>query len=268
MMAGDDRINIPMTDTTIDPRPTATETVATGTPAPAPAAGHYIYKHKLATRIWHWINVFAIFVMIGSGLGILNAHPHLYWGEYGANPDPAWLHLPHWPGWMTIPGHYNLAVSRRWHLFFALVLGFNLLMFMVVSLLNRHFARDLAIKPREVTPKHLVHDIKEHLAFRFHDPRNPGAFNVLQKIAYGLAIFVLIPTVIFTGLTLSPGMDAAWPWLVEVFGGRQSARSIHFIAMLAIVGFIIVHLALVILAGAWNEVKSMLTGYWRVPEEH
>lgn len=206
--------------------------------------------------------------MIGSGLGILNAHPRLYWGDYGANFDHAWLTMARWPGWMTIPGHYDLALSRRWHLFFALVLAFNLLIFMVASLLNRHFQRDLRIRAAEVAPRHLWHDVKEHLAFRFHDPADPGAFNVLQKIAYAVAIFVLLPTIVLTGLTLSPGMDAAWPWLVELFGGRQSARSIHFITMWAIIGFIVVHLTLVILAGAWNEVKSMITGRWRVPGEH
>jgi Ni/Fe-hydrogenase b-type cytochrome subunit len=236
-------------------------------PAKAPAP-RFIYKHRLATRLWHWINVVAIFIMIGSGLGILNAHPHLYWGQYGANPDPAWLHLPHWPGWMTIPGHYNLALSRRWHLAFALILAFNLLIFMIASLLNRHFQRDLAIRRDEITPAHLWHDIKEHAALRFHDAAHPGAFNILQKIAYASALFVFIPTIILTGLAMSPGMDAAWPWLIDLFGGRASARSIHFIAMLAIIGFIIVHLALVILAGAWDEVSSMITGRWRVPEEH
>ncbi len=256
-----------MTDMTLDQIPATSEPVDFAPAAQVLAPGGHIFKHRLATRIWHWINAVVIFIMIGSGLGILNAHPQLYWGEYGANFDHAWLHLPHWPGWMTIPGHYNLALSRRWHLFFALVLAFNLLLFMIASLINRHFQRDLRIRAREIAPSHLWHDIREHLAFRFHDAANPGAFNVLQKIAYAAAIFVLIPAVILSGLTLSPGMDAAWPWLVDMFGGRASARSIHFIAMLAIIGFIIVHLALVILAGAWNEVKSMFTGYWRVPEE-
>lgn len=257
-----------MTDTMMSDNPPV-DSPALIPPAPAvPPPGSYIYKHKLATRIWHWVNVVTIFIMIGSGLGILNAHPHLYWGQFGANPDPAWLHMSRWPGWMTIPGSYNLAVSRRWHLAFALVLGFGLLLFMISSLINRHFQRDLAIKAHEVAPGHLWYDIKEHAAFRFHDPHHPGAFNVLQKIAYASAIFVFIPAIIFTGLAMSPGMDAAWPWLIDLFGGRASARSIHFIAMLAIIGFIIVHLALVILAGAWGEVSSMITGKWRVPEEH
>lgn len=243
------------------------EPAAAPAPAPDTHASGYIYKHKVATRIWHWINVVTVFVMIGSGLGILNAHPHLYWGQFGANPDPAWIHLPHWPGWMTIPGSYNLALSRRWHLAFALILGFALLAFMISSLINRHFQQQLRIRAGELAPGHLWYDIKEHLQMRFHDPKDPGAFNVLQKIAYASAIFIILPAIIFTGLAMSPGMNAAWPWLIDLFGGRSSARSIHFIAMVALIGFIIVHLALVILAGPYAEVKSMITGRWRVPEE-
>ena len=108
-------------------------TAATGQGA---ARSRSIFRHRLATRLWHWLNAFTIFIMIGSGLGILNAHPHLYWGKYGANLDTPWLNLPHWPGLLTIPASYNLAISRRWHLFFALVLGFALLAFMVASLIN------------------------------------------------------------------------------------------------------------------------------------
>lgn len=257
-------------ETTINPNADApVEPMPVAPPEGSPAGHHggWINKHRVATRVWHWVNAVVIFVMIGSGLGILNAHPHLYWGEFGANPDMPWINLPHWPSWMTIPSNYNLALSRRWHLAFALILAFNLLIFMILSLINRHFQRDLAIKARELTPGHLWFDIKEHLAWRFHDPKDPGAFNVLQKIAYATAIFILIPAIIFTGLAMSPGMDAAWPWLTEIWGGRASARSIHFIAMIGIIGFVIVHLALVILAGPINEVRSMFTGRWRVPEE-
>ncbi|MGY4394844.1 Ni/Fe-hydrogenase b-type cytochrome subunit [Sphingomonas sp. UYAg733] len=236
-------------------------------PAPPPPGGSSIYRHRLATRVWHWVNVVAIFILLGSGLTILNGHPHLYWGVYGANFDHAWLHTWHWPSWMTIPAGYNLAIARRWHLLFALVFAFGLLFLMVSSLINKHFQRDLRVRLRELKPAALLHDVKEHLAFRFHDAKNPGAYNIFQKLSYVLVIFILIPLMIFTGLTMSPGMDAAWPWLLDLFGGRQSARSIHFIAAAGLVAFIIVHLVLVILAGAWNEVRSMITGRWTIPED-
>ncbi len=226
-----------------------------------------VYRHRLATRIWHAINAVAIFILIGSGLGISNAHPRLYWGQYGANFDHAWWQLPRFPSWLTIPANYNLALSRRWHLFFALVLAFGLLGYMIVSLINRHFARDLRVRRAELAPEHLIEDARAHLDFRFHDPERPLAYNIWQKLSYVGVIFVLLPLVILTGLALSPNMDAAWPWLIELFGGRQSARSIHFLCMIALTLFVIVHLALVILAGPLNEVRSVITGWWRVPEE-
>ena len=229
-------------------------------------AATMIHRHRLATRVWHWLNAVAIFILIGSGLGISNAHPRLYWGRYGANFDHAWAQLPRFPAWLTIPASYNLAISRRWHLFFALVLGFSLLAYMIVSLLNRHFQRDLRVRRRDVGMAHLRADVRAHLALRFHDPEAPGEYNALQKLSYVAVIFFALPLVIFTGLALSPGMDAAWPWLLDLFGGRQSARSLHFVAMAVIALFTIVHLALVILAGWRNELRSMLTGWWRVPE--
>lgn len=225
-----------------------------------------VRRHALPTRLWHWINAVAIFVLIGSGLGISNAHPRLYWGRYGANFDHSWWQLPRFPAWLTIPANYNLAISRRWHLFFALVLAFSLLAYMIVSLVNRHFQRDLRVRRADVAPAHLAADAKAHLALRFHDPENPREYNAFQKLSYVAIVFVALPLAILSGLALSPAMVAAWPWLLELFGGRQSARSIHFLAMIAIAGFTIVHLALVILAGPVNEVRSMLTGKWRVPE--
>jgi thiosulfate reductase cytochrome b subunit len=225
-----------------------------------------VKRHALATRLWHWLNALSIFILLGSGLMIFNAHPNLYWGEYGANFDTPWLSLPRWPGWLTIPTTYNLALGRRWHLFFALVFAFALLGYMIASLVNRHFTRDLRFRREELTARHIRHDIAEHLAFRFHDPTHPARYNVLQKGSYVIVLFVLLPLVILSGLTLSPGMNAAWPWLLDLFGGRQSARSVHFIAMAAITGFTILHLTLVILAGAWNEVRSMITGWWRAPQ--
>ncbi len=222
-----------------------------------------VYRHRLVTRIWHWINAVAVLVLIPSGLMIFNAHPRLYWGHYGANYDQAWLELPRWPGWLTLPSHYDLAGARHWHLFFALVLGFGLLGYMAWSLANGHFRRDLRIRGRELAPAHLGKDLAEHWAMRFHDPADPRAYNIFQKLSYAGVVFVLLPLLILTGLALSPGM---WPWLADLFGGRQSARSIHFVAMALMSLFVVVHLALVILAGPVNEVRSMITGRWRVPE--
>ncbi len=146
------------------------------------------------------------------------------------------------------------------------MLGFGLLAYMVGGLLTRHFQRDLRIRGHELRPHALWVDFKRHLAFRFHDERDPRAYNLFQKFSYALVLFVALPLAILTGIALSPGMNAAWPWVLEILGGRQSARSIHFITASLLALFTIVHLALVILAGAGNEVRSMITGRWRVPE--
>ncbi len=223
-----------------------------------------VYRHRLITRVWHWINAFAVLVMIPSGLMIFNAHPRLYWGNYGANFDHAWLTLPQWPGWLTLPSTYDLAGARHWHLAFALVLAFSLLVYLPWSLLNRHIQRDLRIRRDELAPAHLAGDLQAHWDLRFHDPANPTAYNIFQKASYVGVLFVLLPLLIFTGLALAPGM---WGWLPELFGGRQSARSLHFIAMALLSLFTLVHLTLVILAGPVNEVRSMITGWWRSPDD-
>jgi Ni/Fe-hydrogenase b-type cytochrome subunit len=230
-----------------------------------PDGSRFVKRHRLSTRLWHWINAVTIFVMLMSGLMIFNAHPALYWGEFGANLDHAWLKLPRFPGWATIPSQYNLALARHWHLAFAWVLAFGLLVYLIWSLVNGHLRRDVTLSRAEVAPKHLWVDIKKHARFDFSETE--ARYNPLQKIAYSLVFFVLIPGIILTGLTLSPGMNAAWPWLVEIFGGRSSARSLHFIFAAGIASFIIVHLALVVLAGPVNEIRSMITGWFRLSEE-
>jgi Ni/Fe-hydrogenase b-type cytochrome subunit len=237
--------------------------------APPPPPPRIAYRHRLPTRIWHWINALTVFVMLMSGLMIFNAHPHLYWGQYGANFDHSWLSFRGrpFPGWATIPSTYNLAAARRWHLAFAWLLVVGLAMFLLVSLWNRHVQRDLAPTRDEVKPKHIWHDIREHARLRFPTGDAALRYNILQKISYAAVIFLLLPLMFLTGLAMSPAMDAAWPWLLDIFGGRQSARSIHFICATAILAFILVHLAMVALAGPINEIGSMITGRFRVPPE-
>ncbi len=228
--------------------------------------GALVYRHRLSTRIWHWVNAVAIFVMLMSGLTISNAHPHLYWGVYGANFDHAWLNLPTFPGWVTIPSGYDLAFAREWHLAFAWVLAFGLLAFLIASLWNRHVQRDLTLSRAEVAPSHLWADIKDHARLKFPTGAAALRYNVLQKISYIGVVFVLIPLLILTGLSLSPGFNAivSFP---DLFGGRSTARSIHFLCAGGIAAFIAVHLALVVLAGPFNEIRSMVTGRSRIPEE-
>jgi Ni/Fe-hydrogenase b-type cytochrome subunit len=236
---------------------------------PAPPPRRIAYRHRFSTRIWHWVNALAVFVMLMSGLMIFNAHPHLYWGRFGANFDHSWLsfHGRPIPGWATIPSTYNLAAARRWHLAFAWLLAVGLILFLVTSLINRHAQKDLAPTRDEVRPSHVWHDIREHARLRFPTGDAALRYNILQKLSYVSVIFVLLPLMVLTGLAMSPAVDAAWPWLLLIFQGRQSARSIHFICAMALVAFIIVHLVMVVLAGPINEIRSMITGRFRVPPD-
>lgn len=255
-----------------------------------------IYRTKLPVRIWHWINALSIFAMLMSGLMIFNAHPRLYWGEYGANLDTAWLVIGHrgtegflslwgfeipttgvlgyaqgtaeaFPPLVTIPSSYNLAAARQWHFFFAWLLVISAAAFQLYAWASGHMRRDLALKREERSFRHLWHDIKQHARLRFPTGEAARAYNPLQKIAYLGVLFVLIPLVILTGLTMSPTINAAWPWLVTLFGGRPSARSIHFLCAAGFAAFIAVHLLAVLLAGPFNELRSIITGWYRLPQD-
>ena len=269
--------------------------------AVGPGGGDLVRRHRLSTRIWHWLNFAALTVLLMSGLMIFNAHPRLYWGEYGANFDRAWLEIravgsegvlrvgevtiqttgvlgvftdgdgavqrKAFPGWATIPSNYNLADARIWHLAFAWVLAPALLAYLLWSLVNGHLRRDLHITRREWRPSVIWHDIREHARLRFPTGIAALKYNVLQKLAYAGVLFVLLPVLILTGLAMAPAMDAAWPWLSEMWGGRQSARSVHFIAAFGLVVFFVVHIVMIVLAGPINELRSMITGWYRLPRE-
>ncbi|WP_037502219.1 cytochrome b/b6 domain-containing protein [Sphingomonas jaspsi] len=281
---------------------------ATAVPAPSPPTdrvepkgGDLVRRHRLSTRLWHWTNVVALFILLMSGLMIFNAHPRLYWGEYGANFDHPWLMIGSqgdegyvrvgsvkvdttgvlgvwtdkagkvqhraFPYWITIPSEYSLADARLWHFAFAWILAVPLTIYMLWSLFNRHIVRDLRIRLDEVRPSHLWHDIKEHARLRFPTGAEALNYNILQKLSYVGVLFVLLPLVILTGLTMSPNLNAGMTPLLDLFGGRQSARSLHFIAAMLLTGFFGVHILMVILAGPINEVRSMITGRYRLPKE-
>jgi Ni/Fe-hydrogenase b-type cytochrome subunit len=215
-------------------------------------------RHALSTRLWHWINALSVIVLFMSGLNISNGHRRLYWGEWGFAHEDAWLHVWRFPGWATIPGYYSLAAARDWHVLFAWVFAVSLLLFMLAALLNGHFRRDIATGWHEWRPAAVWTDVREHLRFNFD--HGAGQYNFLQKAAYGVVLFVLLPLMIVTGMAMSPGMDASWPFLSEMFGGRQSARSVHFIVAWLLFGFFVLHLVLVLLNRPGENIGEMVTG--------
>ena len=168
--------------------------------------------------------------------------------------------------WATLPKFRDLATGRCWHFFFAWVFVINGLLYVGASLLNGHLRRDLLPKRDEVRPRHILQDIWNHMRLKLTKGEAAKHYNVLQKGAY-LGVTVLMLLMVLAGLTMSPGFNAAAPWLLDVFGGRQSARTLHFIFASLTVAFIVVHLAMVLLAGPINEIRSMITGRYVVPPE-
>jgi len=262
-----------------------------------------VYRHAGVTRVTHWINVLAISFLLMSGLQIFNAHPALYWGAKSAFEHP-WLamdamqtagrpvgvttiagHPFHttglfgwsgkagaeeargFPAWATVPSYRDLADGRRWHFFFAWLFVINGLVYLILGLINGHFRRDLVPKGWQLKPAHVWHEIVTHAQLKFPKGEEARNYNILQKAAYLAVIFVLLPLMVGTGLTMSPGFDSAAPWLLDLFGGRQSARSIHFISASLIVAFVVVHLVMVVASGTWNNIRSMITGKYAIETE-
>ena len=222
-------------------------------------------RHALSTRLWHWINAAAMVVLFMSGLGISNAHRYLYWGDYGFDPADAWTAVMRFPNWATLPQRYNLAEARDWHSGAAWVFALALFGMWIAMLANRHFARDIAAPVSAWSPAHLWVEVIEHLKGRFH-AEDGAKYNTLQKLTYGVVLGVLLPLMIFTGLAISPGFEPAAPWLVDMLSGRQSARSLHFIAAFALFAFFVVHIVMVTLSNPLKQMWAMIAG-GQAPQE-
>ncbi|GMV51934.1 MAG: hypothetical protein NBKEAIPA_00812 [Nitrospirae bacterium] len=267
------------------------------TVAPLPQTER-VYRHRLPVRIGHWLNVVCLFILIMSGLQIFNAHPALYWGDRSDRDKPLLSiravrgedghgqgittilgrqfdttgvlgysnnSARAFPAWATVPSAKWLAMGRQWHLFFAWLFVINGVMFAAYSFMSRHFKRDLLPTSRDL--RGIGKAVKDHLALRHPRGDEAKRYNVLQKLAYVGVIFGLAPLIVLTGLTMSPTIDTAFPWLLAIFGGRQAARTIHFIACFSFVGFIVIHVFQVILTGFFNNIRSMITGYFVVKHE-
>lgn len=213
-------------------------------------------KHALSTRLWHWVNAAAIIVLFMTGLNISNAHKYLYWGDYGFDPKDAWLAVIKFPGWATIPGYYNLAVARDWHIIAAWPFGVGLLFIWIAMLVNGHFRRDLTTTPSDWTPAAVIASIKAHAPAG--GDAHHGGYNAVQKILYGGVFGVLLPMMVLTGLAISPGFEPAAPWVLDMLGGRQSARSLHFLTAWAVFGFFVIHIVLALTD--WRLILEMFTG--------
>ena len=210
-------------------------------------------RHPLWVRLAHWVVAGAFVALAVSGTGILLALPRLFWGETGANDAPAWLVLPlpvntHQTGW-----------GRNLHLLAAWIFVVTGLLYLVANLLGGRLYRRLLPDRDQLGPRHLLAELRDHLR---HEPAAAGAvrYNALQKLAYLAVIVVLAPAMLLSGLTMSPAVTTAYPELFTLFGGRQSARTIHFLAACLLVLFLLVHIWQVLANRPLALMRAMITG--------
>ena len=269
----------------------------------AARAARRFYRHRLPVRVMHWINVVCLTILLMSGLTIFNAHPALYWGRDSTFTDP-WVSIMAVPGpngatgvtriagrnfdtdgvlgaskvgdatqktarafpsWATIPGGQWLSMGRHWHFFFAWLFVVNGIAYVAYSIASGHLSRDLL--PTRAEWRNIGNSIKDHLLFRHPTGAAAKRYNVLQNLAYLVVIFGLLPLVIVAGMAMSPRLDAVFPGWIELLGGRQSARTLHFLAAAGLLMFVLVHLFEVVISGVWNQLRSMITGWYTVPAD-
>lgn len=220
-----------------------------------------IWRHPLTVRATHWINVAAVVVLLMSGLNILMAHPHLYWGLRSTFADP-WVDIPRVPDWLLLPSGRDLATARRFHFFFAWIFVINGLIYLAFLFFSGRLKRRLW--PSRTDLGGFWASVVEHARFHFPKDDEARAYNVIQKLTYLAMTLVVLPMMLITGLSMSPGFNAIGGLLLDIMGGRQSARTLHFISAALIVGFIVIHVGLVIWTGLFNNLRAMTTGWFAI----
>ncbi len=253
-----------------------------------------VYRHNRVTRITHWVNVLALPILFMSGLQIFNAFPELHWGNK-AEPGAALVTISStskgnmvqgfvqvfgrrfdttgflgvqytrtgpdaqaFPGWLTIPSYFWLAGGRQWHFFFGWVFALNGLIYVIFNLVNGHMRKFfLTLKDAADIPAMIAY----YLHWRKESPQE-GEYNPLQKMAYTSVFVILAPLIALSGMAMSPQLDTAYHWLPAVFGGRQAARTVHFLLAFGFASFVFGHVFMVSTQGFFNNMRSMITGWY------
>jgi thiosulfate reductase cytochrome b subunit len=223
-------------------------------------------RHAGMVRVTHWLTTLAFIALLVSGVEVLLSHPRFYWGETGNVEETPLFIIPVPASRSTVPTGYGYVLpdqngwSRYLHFQSAWLLAFTGLTYLVGGLRSGHFRKNLMPASTDLRWPILRQAIAEHLRSPSGSAADRSAYNLLQRISYLLVIFVLVPFVIWTGLAMSPAFTAAWPGTVTLLGGKQSARTLHFAVSVALTLFLLVHLAMLVLAGFTTRVRAMITG--------
>jgi thiosulfate reductase cytochrome b subunit len=238
--------------------------------------------HKRWVKFSHWIIALSFFALVFSGIEMTMVHPRFYWGEVGNDLTPVIFELPvsrnyqhgGWEKSVPFSDAINAPVSaaRTYHIFnqngwgrslhflsgwFLLIPG---LIYFIAGIFTGHFRKHLLPQTKEFSLRLFWSDIINHLRMQIPPASNGPHYGLLQKWSYVVVIFFLMPVIVMTGMTMSPAITAAYPFLLKLFLGAQSARTIHFFASGALVLFLIVHLVMVIKSGFKQQIRAMTIG--------
>jgi thiosulfate reductase cytochrome b subunit len=223
-------------------------------------------RHPALVRVTHWVTTLAFFALLVTGVEILISHPRFYWGETGNVNEQPLFSLPIPTSRSTIPNGFSITLpdqngwSRYLHFEAAWVAVIAGLIYAAYGFAKGHFRREVLPARDDLAPKTLLRDIARHMRVWKPGEDEASSYNVLQRVAYSVVIFVLFPLIIWTGLDMSPAFTSSFPGAVTILGGRQAARTLHFVVTVLLVSFLVVHVAMVFLAGFRARVGAMITG--------
>ncbi len=231
-------------------------------------------RHSALVRITHWLTTLCFLALLLSGMEIVISHPRFYWGETGNVMTPSLFDIPIPASRPWVKTGYAFVLpdqngwSRNLHFEAAWLVILTGLVYVISSLLGRHFRRNLLPAQADLRWRALSKDIVNHLRFQRPYEREAWSYNVLQRLTYLSVIFVLFPVAIWTGLAMSPAVVSVYPILATACGGQQSARTIHFFVSLLLVLFLAIHIVMVCRAGFRNRMRAMITGTVASRNEH
>ena len=234
--------------------------------APAVPATKVTPRHSALVRVTHWITTLCFFALLVTGAELVISHPRFYWGETGNVLTQPLFKIPIPSSRALVPSGYGYVLpdengwSRYLHFQAAWIVILTGLLYAISGFFTGHFRKNLLPGKADLSWRTLSTAIAGHLRFARPSETEAWSYNVLQRLSYLLVIFVLFPLVIWTGLAMSPAFVSAFPATVNVLGGQQSARTLHFFVSLALVLFLLVHVAMVCLAGFRSRMRAMITG--------
>ncbi len=223
-------------------------------------------RHPRFVRVTHWLAAVAVFALLVSGIEVLLSHPRFYWGETGNVNTTPLFSIPVPSSRRTVPTGYGYVLpdqngwSRYLHVQSAWLLILTGVVYVVAGARSGHFRTNLLPSQADRSWRVLRASAAAHLRFRRSAADAAQSYNPLQRLSYLAVVFVVAPLIVWTGLAMAPAFTAIVPWLVDLLGGRQSARTLHFFATIALVAFIVVHVGMVVLAGFWPPVRAMIGG--------